>query len=84
MRVRVTFECEDIPPGNNDHLFDLPEGAVVSDALKMAYDRDLVGGITYDSLENERLFFRDYKLIRLNTELHDGDHLSVILTLDGG
>lgn len=84
MTVHVTFDCADIPKGNFDHVLQLPEHSTVADALRELVAVDAVGGLSYEALEQEHEFLRNYLMITPETELFDGDRFFVILTMDGG
>ena len=77
MRVRVQFFGEmrrHLPPGRDDVVLDLDEGATVADVLARVGVRS----------EDERIVGLNGSLAQDTTILHDGDELSLYHPMGGG
>lgn len=85
MCISVTCECAAPHIGADPYTVQLPDGATVQVLLDTLFEQAAFSsGITQQELQDWYLILRDYYVLSLETEIHDGDHIMILLNLDGG
>ena len=82
MRVKIRFQCVDIPTYRGNLEIDVPEGTTVEQAVveyaKLHQMEDTLGKLP------DSIFFIGKKFVQHGTVLHDMDELAVMRILAGG
>lgn len=82
MKINVKFFAVDIPPELNHFSCELPEGAVVEDALDECLKLPQIK-IEEDYFKSSTVHLNG-KCLKLHSLLHDGDTITILRTLEGG